>query len=164
MKLWEIVNKFSIFAFFCPLQSFVQFYHLPFIHSFPKLQYANPISPHKNSGTFTKRICWSYMVFAILPFAYRRKVSSCIVNALWLSSYWYSLHTSSSSFFFFCFFVFWKEEEREKSDFIPQISAAACHASGYLCFSRDFVDAVAKHKHQRAHKAITFPFNVLYKQ
>ena len=146
VKLREIVNNFSIFAFFCPLHSFVEFYHLPFIHSFSKLQHVNPVSPHKKSGTFTRRVCWSYMTFVILAFAYRilgkMGVSSCIIFALWLSSHWYSLHISVSSFFF-C----WKEEGSEKSDLLSQISAVACHASGCLGFSRDLVDAVAKHKH-----------------
>lgn len=160
MKLREIVNNFSIFSFFCPLHSFIEFYHLPFIHSFSKLQHGNPIYPPKKLGTFTRRVCWSYMIFAILLFAYRvlgkTGASTFLIFALWLTSHWYSLHISVSSSFLL------KRRGKWKSDLLSQISAAACHASRYLCFSRDLVDAVAKHKQQTAHKAVTFPFNVLY--
>lgn len=104
VKLQEIVNNFSIFAFFCPLHSFIEFYHLPFIHSFSKLQHGNPIYPPTKLGTFTRRVCWSYMIFAILLFAYRilgkTGAPTFLIFALWLTSHWYSLHISVSSFFF----------------------------------------------------------------
>lgn len=110
--------------------------------------------------TFTWRVCWPYMIFAVcLKNSREHPLVLCLFYGLVHFAFPSCL---SHPFFIYTYIYFWNWEESKKSDFDSWISAVACNASERLFFSRDLADAVAKGNRQTAHKTVMFLFNVLY--